>query len=166
MFKWDNAVTKKSQTFMNKISTYMEHDHGRCDAQYALAEAQAARHAWSVAEREFARFRQLFDRHLDKEEQILFPQLERLPGNPARGPTTVMRSEHGQLRDIAALMAAALVARDSDMFFEHADTLRILMHQHNLKEESVLYPMADRLLHEHGDAVLAMLCAEQLAASA
>jgi len=32
------------------------------------------------------------------------------------------------------------------LFAGHAETLHILMQQHNMKEEQVLYPMTDRLL--------------------
>lgn len=141
---------------MNTISTYLEHDHRRCDDQYTMAEAEVARRQWDSARTEFKRFAVLFDLHLEKEERVLFPQMDRMLGNAA-GPTTVMRTEHGYLRAIVRRMGQALAARDSDSFFDEADALRMLMRQHNLKEEAVLYPMADRLLHARAAEITARM---------
>lgn len=146
---------------MNAISLYLEHDHRRCDDQYTMAEAEVARRQWDSARIEFNRFVTLFDRHLDKEERVLFPQLDRMLGNAA-GPTSVMRTEHGYLRAIVGRMAQALATRDSNSFFDEADALRMLMRQHNLKEEAVLYPMADRLLHLRADEIKAKMDALDL----
>jgi hemerythrin-like domain-containing protein len=40
-------------------------------------------------------------------------------------------------------MHAALAQRDGDEFAGEAETLLILMQQHNMKEENILYPMCD-----------------------
>lgn len=145
---------------MNKIATYLDREHRRCDDQYSTAEAAIARSDWSAAESDFAAFLLLFERHLDKEERVLFPRLDRAMGN-AYGPTAVMRAEHCHLRDTLQDMRAAIARRDAEDFFDNADTLRVLMHQHNLKEEGILYPHADRVLHAQVDAILA--CMESLA---
>jgi hemerythrin-like domain-containing protein len=62
------------------------------------------------------------------------------------GPTEVMRGEHRQMRDLLAQMEGALAVRDSDTFGGAAETLLILMQQHNMKEENILYPMCDNAL--------------------
>lgn len=139
---------------MHQIATYLDQDHRRCDHQYNLAEAGVADRDWHGAAAHFAAFLRLFARHLDKEERVLFPLLDRAMGN-AYGPTAVMRSEHGHLRAVLSQLQAALAVRDSDSFFDHADTLRLLMRQHNLKEEGILYPQADRVLRGQAEAVVA-----------
>ncbi|MET0322139.1 MAG: hemerythrin domain-containing protein [Duganella sp.] len=141
---------------MNAISQYLERDHRRCDDQYTLAEAEVARRQWESARTEFTRFTVLFLLHLDKEERVLYPQMDRMLGNAA-GATTVMRTEHAYMRAIIGRMARTLVARDSNRFFDEADSLRRLMRQHHLKEEAVFYPMADRLLHPRADEVTARM---------
>jgi hemerythrin-like domain-containing protein len=62
------------------------------------------------------------------------------------GPTEVMRGEHRQMRDLLGQMKGALASKDSDAFGGAADTLLILMQQHNMKEENILYPMCDNAL--------------------
>lgn len=139
---------------MNKIATYMDREHRRCDEQYAVAEAAIASKDWDTATDDFAAFLRMFELHLDKEERVLFPRLDRAMGN-AYGPTAVMRAEHGHMRDTLREMNAALGRRDSEDFFDNADTLRVLMHQHNLKEEGILYPHADRALVDQADTIIA-----------
>lgn len=141
---------------MSEISTYLEQDHRRCDDQYTMAEAEVARRQWDSARIEFARFGALFNHHLDKEDRVLFPAIDRMLGNAA-GATTAMRTEHRYLRAIVARMAYAISHRDSSRFFDEADALRKLMRLHHLKEEAILYPMADQLLCQRADAINARM---------
>ncbi len=62
------------------------------------------------------------------------------------GPTQVMRSEHEQMRELFQAMADAVTARDRDNYLGESETLLMMMQQHNLKEEQILYPMADQAL--------------------
>lgn len=144
---------------MQKIATYLDQDHRRCDDQYTLAESDVILRHWDAAGASFAAFLGMFNRHLDKEERVLFPRLDHALGN-GYGPTVVMRAEHRQMRDMLATMQAAITERDCASFFDQADMLRILMRQHHLKEEGILYPQADFVLAKQADAVVASM--EQL----
>ncbi len=57
-----------------------------------------------------------------------------------------MRLEHAQMRPLLAQLEAACAARDGDGYAGAAETLLILMQQHNMKEENILYPMCDQAL--------------------
>jgi hemerythrin-like domain-containing protein len=85
-------------------------------------------------------------RHLALEEEILFPALEDASGMHGVGPTQVMRMEHAQMRGLLDAMARAAAGGDVDGVTDHGDTLMMLIGQHNLKEEGMLYPMAEDLL--------------------
>lgn len=141
---------------MQKIATYLDHDHRRCDDQYALAESDLILRNWDAAVSHFDTFLAMFFRHLDKEERVLFPRLDHALGN-GYGPTVVMRAEHRQMRDMLHLMQAAIARHDCETFFDQGDMLRILMRQHNLKEEGILYPQADFVLSTQADAVIASM---------
>lgn len=130
---------------MTTVGSFMARDHHQCDDQYDLAEARVVACDWGSAVTDFARFRHMLERHLGMEEQVMFPALENAMGS-SNGPTNVMRGEHGHMRDIVQCMADAIANKDNEEFFNLADTLRMLMRQHNLKEEGILYPMADRFL--------------------
>jgi hemerythrin-like domain-containing protein len=139
---------------MTTITHYLEADHRYCDEQLAIAETCVARNGWSAARAAFLEFDRALNRHLDIEESVLFPAFEQAPGAPA-GPTNMMRAEHQQIRAIADSMQEALLANDTDDFSALADFLHILMGQHNMKEESVLYPLADRFLAGTAGEVIA-----------
>lgn len=138
---------------MTTISQYLEADHHRCDAQLALAETSAHKREWLAARTAFGEFDAALRHHLDMEEKVLFPAFEQTPGTPP-GPTGMMRSEHRQILEITDSMKEALLADDADEFAACADVLHILMGQHNMKEESILYPMADRFLAARVDELV------------
>ena len=48
-----------------------------------------------------------------------------------------------------------LEKQDKDGFLGDAETLLILMQQHNMKEEQIVYPMAERLLSTGQEQVIA-----------
>ena len=122
------------------------HDHHKhCDELFAAAEEDAQRGRWSECLSHFRRFRCEIEAHFATEEQLLFPAFEAVTGMVA-GPSQVMRFEHAQMRDLLARMESAVAARDAGEFAGSAETLLILMQQHNMKEENILYPMCERTL--------------------
>ena len=63
-----------------------------------------------------------------------------------QGPTKVMRMEHQQMRNLLARMSEAVSSGDGEEILEVGETMMILMQQHNVKKEGILYPMADQHL--------------------
>lgn len=134
---------------MDRLTRLMHQHHGHCDEVFAAAEAAARSADWPSCADSFARFRADLLGHLDVEEGRIFPAFERQTGN-AGGPTRVMRSEHDEMRELLSWLDDALAACDADAFGDATETLLILMQQHNMKEENILYPMCDQVLG--GDA--------------
>ena len=130
---------------MQTITEYLSAEHHHCDNLFADAEAAAAADDLPAAQAGFAAFHQGMLRHLAKEESIMFPAFEEASGS-RMGPTSVMRMEHEQMRELFAEMQAALDANDTDTYAGLSETLLVLMQQHNFKEEQMLYKMADRTL--------------------
>ena len=127
--------------------------HKHCDELFADAEEACANNDWATGEPAFARLNEQLETHFAGEEEILFPAFEAATGMTS-GPTEVMRAEHRQMRDLLGQMRGALAARDGDTFGGAAETLLILMQQHNIKEEQILYPMSDRFLGSVADSVI------------
>ncbi|NIR31310.1 MAG: hemerythrin domain-containing protein [Gammaproteobacteria bacterium] len=145
---------------MDTINETFSRDHKQCDQLFAEAESAASAGDWPKAAELYEEFQSRITRHMDIEEQVLFPAIEERAGGPI-GPTQVMRSEHEEMRDLLARMAQSVTTRDTDDFLGLSDTLLILMQQHNLKEEEVLYHMADQMLGGEAAGVLARM--EELA---
>ena len=130
---------------MDRIVELMANDHRACDEEFAAIEQVAKRGDWAAAAAALKVFRDAMERHLGVEEKTLFPAFEAATGMTS-GPTEVMRGEHRQMRDLLAQMQGAVESRDGDAFGGAAETLLILMQQHNMKEENILYPMCDNAL--------------------
>lgn len=120
-------------------------DHRRCDEVWARVEAAIDDENAKEAERLFGEFDAAMRLHLAMEEEILFPAFEAATGMRG-GPTHVMRMEHQQMRGVLDQMARAVSTGDFDAVADHGDTLMMLIQQHNMKEEGMLYPMTERAL--------------------
>jgi iron-sulfur cluster repair protein YtfE (RIC family) len=138
------------------ITAILARDHHRCDDLFARAEAlgndAGALDAWRA-------FTAATERHLCAEERALFPALDEASGAPLP-PVQVMKLEHAQLRELLGELDAAAAAGAWDDVSGLAQTLLVVLEQHNLKEENVLYPMADRLLGARAGALAARLDAQ------
>lgn len=132
------------------IKEFMAQDHKDCDLIFAKAEAAASTEDWDSATQAFDEFIHAMERHLDVEESELFPAFEEKTGM-TMGPTQMMRMEHDQMRALFAEMRDAIEGRRSDDYLDIAETLLILMQQHNMKEEQILYTMMDQHLSDKSD---------------
>jgi hemerythrin-like domain-containing protein len=141
---------------MSRIAETMSRDHAACDERFSAAEAAAAEGDLTGAAGALATFAAALERHFGVEEAELFPAFERRTGM-ADGPTEMMRVEHAEMRELVAQLRAALDAGDVAEFLGLADTLNVLMQQHNLKEEQVLYALLDEALGGEADALLGAL---------
>ncbi|WP_457594375.1 hemerythrin domain-containing protein [Hydrogenimonas sp.] len=128
-----------------EISNYMREEHRNCDEAFAKAEQAASGGDFEEAFKHFETFMIDTLNHFAKEEEILFPAFEETTGS-TEGPTQVMRYEHTQVRNLLEQLKEAIDAKDKDRFFSVADTLMILLQQHNMKEEQMLYAMCDRVM--------------------
>lgn len=129
---------------METISEFMGKDHKSCDNQFALAEESAHAGNWRETETAFKIFRDHMIHHFHMEEAHLFPALLKA-GGPS-GPVQVMHMEHAQMNSLLDQMATVIANKNFPGYNGLAETLLILMQQHNLKEEQILYPIAQRLL--------------------
>jgi hemerythrin-like domain-containing protein len=126
--------------------------HRHCDDLFVAAEEAVQRGDWAAAAPAFARFNGQMQAHFAAEEDLLFPAFEAATGMSA-GPTQMMRHEHEQMRALLGQLEAACAARDGEGYAGAAETLLMLMQQHNMKEENILYPMCDQALGAEAERV-------------
>ena len=149
---------------MSNIGQFLGEDHRRCDDYFLAAERAVDAQDWDTAIHSFRDFRQAIERHLAMEEQVLFVAYEAVAG--AAGPSQIMRREHEQMRALFDELARALEGRAGAEFLDLSETLLMLMQQHNMKEEQMLYPMCDRLLAAERDNLIARMRRVQSATEA
>lgn len=141
---------------MTTIRSFMTDDHRRCDDFFAEAEQAIGKKNIEAARAAFGHFRSAVLAHFECEEKTLFPTFEAKTGM-SMGPTQVMRMEHQQMRALFDDAQSAIDAGDTDDYLGIAETLLIMMQQHNMKEENILYPMCDQHLTDELPAVLERL---------
>lgn len=135
---------------MSQIAAFMSERHRLCDQIFADTENLISAKDWMNGEKKFSSFCQELNGHLAMEEDILFPALDDKMGGPC-GPTEVMRSEHEQMRELLQELTEAIQTQNKDTFLGCSETLMMLIQQHNMKEERMLYPMTDKLLADEAE---------------
>jgi len=70
------------------------------------------------------------------------------------GPTQVMRMEHAQMLNVVSQMREDIAKQDKNHFFGLSESLMMLTQQHNMKEEQMLYAMADAHIQEQKSSVI------------
>ncbi|MCB1631211.1 MAG: hemerythrin domain-containing protein [Pseudomonadales bacterium] len=144
---------------MSGIRNLMTDDHRHCDDLFASAEQAIGRGEVDVAREAFTRFHAAMVAHFNSEETTLFPSFEEHTGMSG-GPTQVMRMEHQRMRILMDEAAEVLAAGRVDDYLGVAETLLIMMQQHNMKEENILYPMCDQHLGNDGGVLEQRLASE------
>ena len=144
---------------MNTFIQTLMSEHQHALAQLSLLDDASARLAHSgYAERDLDVVRRAVTFinndiriHNEREEAHLFPELERVL--PPAGPTAVMREEHRVLwEDLTALertLDSVTGATGAEAFGSmHAAALGVvrLLRDHIMKEDNILFPMAERAL--------------------
>lgn len=140
---------------MSNIKDFLSDDHSRCDELFASMEDAASSDLGSAV-KAFEEFRDATERHFQMEERVMFFEFEQKTGM-TQGPTAVMRHEHSQMRNLMLEMAKALEDGNKDKFFGNSETLMILMQQHNMKEEQMLYTMAQQRLSAEAPRIVEMM---------
>lgn len=139
------------------LTAFFEQDHRDCDARWADVEelldtddVEAALPAWQKYEAGMRR-------HLAMEDEVLFPAFESASGQAADGPTAAMRMEHRQMEGMLDKIAEAIESGNAHRALDAGDTLLMLIQQHNINEETVIYPLAEELLGARWPELLARL---------
>lgn len=135
------------------MKEYLTIEHRECDEILSDVENLVHESGLSSATDKFNFFENEMIRHFLEEEDVLFPAFEQKTGMSG-GPTHVMRMEHNMMRQNMSLMRGALEDGNEDRFLGICETLMILIQQHNMKEEQMLYNMAQMHLSDQNEALI------------
>ncbi len=126
------------------IKEFMTQDHRECDNLYAPLEEALMQADFEKALELFVPFRNAMLKHFAMEEGVLFPKMEEFMGG-GEGPIYVMKMEHSQIKSIINQLGEAIEAKNKDKALGLGETFMIMTQQHNMKEEQILYTMAEQL---------------------
>ncbi|MDH3382112.1 MAG: hemerythrin domain-containing protein [Flavobacteriaceae bacterium] len=145
LWKGELLKTEENSNIQKSLFSFMDLDHKRCDRLYAAGESLIFDNKKEEGVERIKEFIVGMLRHFLIEESLLFPAFEENTGM-VQGPTSMMRMEHEQMTGLLAQMAAAANDNEYDSITGVGETLVVLMQQHNVKEEGMLYPMMDQHL--------------------
>jgi iron-sulfur cluster repair protein YtfE (RIC family) len=126
------------------ITTVMTSEHRRIEGALSDTVSQLAAGLVADARAVFDRLDAEMRLHFRAEEELILPVFEARAG--IAGPVAVIRREH---RAIEALLDAVVVALDRNDAASAGDRLHrlaVLLTDHHLKEERILYPKTDQVL--------------------
>jgi len=126
------------------IKEFMTQDHRECDNLYAPLEEAISKGDFEKALELYTPFKEAMLTHFAMEEEKLFPKMEEFIGS-GEGPIYVMKMEHNQIRSIINQLGEAINSKNQQKALGLGETFMIMTQQHNMKEEQILYTMADQL---------------------
>ncbi len=141
---------------MANIKEFLTKDHRACDDTFAAMEQKANSEGVSSAKALYREMAEEMEHHFQMEERVMFPAFEEKTGM-TEGPTQMMRMEHTQMRSLIEEIGAALADENRERFFGLTETMMIMLQQHNMKEEQMLYIMAQQHLSADADQLIMMM---------
>jgi uncharacterized protein (DUF2249 family)/hemerythrin-like domain-containing protein len=145
---WRTEIEKRDSHRPNArgVQEALSWDHARLDALEAAAFGARSQGDLPEAFDLYAEFSLGLRRHIGFEEDLLFPAFELGTGMPpAAGPTAVMRMEHREIERLLESIAAGIGDAAAEVDALRA-RLHVVLDNHNVKEERVLYPTIDQML--------------------
>jgi hemerythrin-like domain-containing protein len=136
----------KPKDMQGGLAEFFAQDHRDCDARWADVEELLDTEDVEMARAAWQRYDASMRRHLAMEEEVLFPAFDARSGMAGGGPVAVMKMEHQQMRGLLDQIGEAVESGDAGEAMDIGDTLLMLVQQHNVKEEGMLYPMAENML--------------------
>jgi len=130
------------------ITDFFQTDHRRLDAIVERFRDAVDRSEWEDASRDFAEFCLGLRRHIQAEEEILFPLFEQKTGMVDAGPTFVMKMEHKDIKEFLDKITEVTEGKDAGAALESLNHLINILTDHNMKEEHILYPESDGFITE------------------
>ena len=138
------------------IKDFMTQDHRDCDDTFAAMEQKANSEGLAATDELYKKMADDMEHHFQMEERVLFPAFEEKTGM-TQGPTQMMRMEHSQMRQLIKEIGEALQDDNKDRFFGLTETMMIMVQQHNMKEEQMLYTMIQQHMSAENDQLVMMM---------
>lgn len=127
------------------INRFMTSEHRKCDDIFAQLESAIDSNNFDSAKALFEEFQGDMLKHFRQEENVMFAEFNTCSGGGCN-PTHVMIAEHDQMRVTMDQIKKAIENGDKNKALGLCENLLFIMQQHNMKEEQIMYNLADNTL--------------------
>ncbi len=145
-----SGVGSGAEAPADSIAGFLGADHQRIAKLWSTTLSAFERSDFNAMHERTAEFIAAMRRHLRMEEQILFAAIEEKTGQSKTGQTHAMRLEHREIERVLHGLTPLLTVQERWTAIQAIEggltDPSALFRSHDVKEETVLYPMADRLL--------------------
>lgn len=149
-------VAKQSQGDAMEMREFMTNDHRACDEEFGKIEELVSSGEFEGAKAAFSAYKAHTLKHFSQEEDLLFVEFTNATGISG-GPVEVMTYEHNQMRGVLEQLQDAIESGNADSFFGLSEAMMIMLQQHNMKEEQMLYNMIQMHLNDKNDELVEKL---------
>ncbi len=134
---------KAERGALREVNEALSWDHDRLDDLEGRAFKARESGDLAGAKALYAVFAFGLRRHIRFEEELLFPEFEARTGlSPTMGPSAVMRDEHREILECLGRIEEAMGDGSASLeSLRHG--LHLVLGNHNLKEENIVYPGTD-----------------------
>ena len=121
--------------------------HRRLDDLFTATRRAVENEDWAAASALFLVFNNTIERHMQTEEEYLFPAYERAHGadNPLTG---ILRKGHKDLRSFFVEIRETIDDGDGGEATALIDTVGQILHHHDTREEDEFYPAVAPLIDD------------------
>jgi iron-sulfur cluster repair protein YtfE (RIC family) len=139
---------QQSQSSTDSITGFMDAEHARIHGMWEQTSAALYAEEFGKLHRLAGDFIAALKRHINAEEQILFPAIEKKTQDDEA--TGAMRLEHRQMEHMLEHLKPLLTVQELWTGIKAVEGQEIepggLLRSHENKEHDVLYPLADQVL--------------------
>ncbi|NLO18049.1 MAG: hemerythrin domain-containing protein [Arcobacter butzleri] len=128
------------------INQYMTSEHRRCDDIFAELESAIDSGNSEASKLIFENFQNDMLKHFRQEENVMFSEFNSFSGGGCN-PTHIMVAEHDQMRVTMDQIKDAINSGDKNRALGLCENLLFIMQQHNMKEEQIMYNLANDALN-------------------
>ncbi len=132
------------------VTSFYAKDHDQLDTYFKNFQ-KLKKTKYPEAKENFKKFKFGLQRHIVWEEEILFPVFEQKSGMVDAGPTVVMRQEHREIGRALEDLHRKVQQNDPKSDLEE-QALLLILGDHNMKEENILYPTIDQMITNEENA--------------
>ena len=131
---------------MTNSDNWLVHEHSLYEGLLSLCQDAVEMEDWETVDRVFNELVTHLKRHMDLEEEVLYPAYESTPHAP-QGPTAALREEHSAIVRLIRDMGRIINTKDSEHVLSGLTHLEFQMIKHHEKEEDIFLPMASHILN-------------------
>lgn len=152
----ESSGRNKDAALMSDTYDWLIHDHTQYESLLHDCLTAVGQDDWEAVADAFAKLHKEVLRHMEMEDEVLYPAYLRTEGLP-RAPVTALQQDHKKIASLLSDVETLLQTRNSEHVQQSFLPLEQTMITHHEREEDLFLPMASYLMLEQKEDLLRQL---------